>query len=381
MAFVSSFGQTFFIGLFGGDLQRELGIAEDRWGLYYGAATLVSGALMFRAGAESDRRGVRSVLVVCLGVLIVGAALVASARGALGVLLALFLLRFGGQGLAGHLAMVVAARAPTRRGRCLAIGGLGFVLGQAVLPVSVVSLLGLTDWRTLWWGIAAALAVVVAPILWRLARFSFARAAAVPGERPDERMDRRALLRRAPFLAALSVLLVPPFVATAIFVQQASIIELRGWTQASFATGFLGFAAVQAIANWVSGGLVDRFDARALFRYYLVPLALGLVALVWVPGLVGLWLFFLGLGLSAGTHAVISTALWVELFGLSQLGLVRGVYFGFMVLSTALSPFLFGAGLAAGVPLALLCGSLALYSLVTPWFAAGALGSAVDRRG
>lgn len=183
-------------------------------------------------------------------------------------------------------------------------------------------------------------------------------------------LDRRGLLRTPAFRAALAVLLVSPFVVTALLLQQASLIVLKGWSLPIFAAGFLLFAATQGIANWVGGVLVDRFGARALFRVYLAPLAVACLSLAFVPGYPGMWLMFAGLGATAGVQGVVGGALWVELFGLRQLGLVRGVFFGFMVLATAISPFLLGAALAAGISLGVIGGVLAAYALLAPWPAA-----------
>ena len=375
LALASSTGQTFFIGLFGADLRASFGIDSAGFGLLYGLATLCSGGLMFWAGAQADRRPVRQVLVICLGLLCGGAVLMATAGTLAALGLALFLLRIGGQGLAGHLAMVVAARAPSRRGRCLAIASFGFIVGEALLPITVVALQGTLGMRGLWWLAAGVLALVFGPILWSLARFPVPRGAVAPRADPPRPLDRRALLARRPFQAALTVLMVPPFTVTALFLQQASIIEARQWTPALFAAGFLGFAASQAVSNWTTGALVDRYSARALFRFHLQPLVVGLAALAFVPGTAGLWIFFLGLGATAGAQAVVSSALWVELFGVAQVGLVRGVYFGFMVLSTAVSPFLLGSALEAGVSLSLLAGVLAAYAAVVPWIAVRGLGA------
>ncbi len=366
LTFASSIGQTFFIGLFGGSIQEDFDIDPGRWGLLYGAATLCSGSLMFWAGAQADRRPARFVLSVALGLLCAGAALMASATHLAGLWLAIFCLRFGGQGLAGHLAMVVAARAPVRRGRCLAIASLGFIAAEAVLPVTVVALRRSIDWREVWWLGLASVALVILPTLFWLGRLPAPTDPSGPTDGRAPALNRRDLLRQRPFWAALAAMLVPPFVVTALFLQQTTVIRLRDWTPVEFASGFLAFATAQAIANWFAGSLVDRYSARSLFRTYLVPMALGLVSLALLPGSLGLWCFFAGIGLSAGAQGVISAALWVELFGPAQLGLIRGVYFGFMVLSTAVSPFLLGAAFTAELSLSALACAVALYAALAP---------------
>ncbi|TXK62139.1 MFS transporter [Alkalisalibacterium limincola] len=373
LALVSSIGQTFFIGLFGGEIQSALGIDAGRWGLLYGIATLASGGLMFWAGAQADHQPLRRVTLLALAILVSGALLMATATTLWVLVVAVFLLRFGGQGLSGHLAMVVAARPAQRRGRSLAVAAFGFIAGEALLPVSVVVLLGLVGWRELWALAGAGVVVLALPVLWWLG----GRVGGVPAPPRTQEvvatLDRRQLLRAPAFRAALAVLLVSPFVVTALFLQQATLVTLKDWSLGLFASGFLVFALAQAGSNWISGALVDRFGARSVLRVYLLPLAIACLALGFVSGPAALWLMFAGLGVTAGAQGVVGGALWVELFGLRQLGLVRGVYFGFMVLTTAVSPFLLGAALSAGVDLGLLTVGLAVYACIIPWWVSRSL--------
>lgn len=370
LALVSSIGQTFFVGLFGGEVQAALDIDAGRWGLLYGVATVASGGLMFWAGAQSDRRPLQWVMAAALGLLATGSVLMALADSVWLLLLGLFALRFGGQGLCGHLAMVVAARPSRQRGRSLSIAAFGFIAGEAVLPISVLMLLGWVEWRELWW-LAAVLAVgVVLPLGWWLAgRIPERESMAGADGESVLLLDRRQLLRTPAFRVALSVLLISPFVVTALFLQQASIVSIRGWAPGLFALGFIAFGASQALSNWLGGALVDRFGARALLGLYPLPLAVACLALAFLPGPAALWVLFVGLGATAGVQGVVGGALWVDLFGLRQLGLVRGVYFGFMVLATAVSPFLLGAALSAGVPLQVLGSAAAAYAVLVPWWA------------
>lgn len=83
-----------------------------------------------------------------------------------------------------------------------------------------------------------------------------------------------------------------------------------------------------------------------------------------------LWGLFLGMGMASGAQSVLSGALWAELFGVQQLGMVRGVFTALMVLSTAASPPLLGQALQAGVPLTWLTGSVAVYAIGMPWLVA-----------
>ena len=61
LTFSSSYGQTFFISLFAGQIREDFGLSHGVWGALYGAATLFSAALMIWAGALTDRYRARNL--------------------------------------------------------------------------------------------------------------------------------------------------------------------------------------------------------------------------------------------------------------------------------------------------------------------------------
>ena len=183
-------------------------------------------------------------------------------------------------------------------------------------------------------------------------------------------MARRRLLRQPAFLAALPVMLTLPFVVTSVFLHQGALSAARDWTLPQVAMGILAFALIQAGTTWVSGRWIDRYGARGIFRFYLWPLAIGMLLGGFAPAAVAIWGLFLGMGMASGVQSVLSGALWADLFGVQQLGMVRGVFTALMVLSTAASPPLLGHALQTGVPLTWLAASVAVYAIATPWLVA-----------
>ena len=276
-ALVSGFGQSFFIGMFGAPVQSALGLHSAQWGALYGLATGASGLLMFWLGALADRVATRRAITIALTVLACGTVLMATAQAPWMLLLGFFCLRLGGQGLCGHLAIVTAARHALMRGRSIATAAFGFILGEAMLPLVVTALLGWIDWRWVWACAGALVLLVALPTLRRIA-------APLPLELPSPlsvpapaAMARRRLLRQPAFLAALPVMLTLPFVVTSVFLHQGALSAARGWTLTQVAMGILAFALIQAGTTWISGRWIDRYGARGIFRFYLWPLAVGML--------------------------------------------------------------------------------------------------------
>ena len=257
----------------------------------------------------------------------------------------------------------------------------GFILGEACLPPLVALALEQYDWRVVWLSASIVIAAVGIPLMAWLARSLTGNPAAdaerdaADGEESPAAWRRRSLFIHGSFLRVLLVVLVPPVLITAMFLHQGAIAERQGWTLLAVGRAFVGFAAAQALAAFAAGRLIDRFSARALLRFQLLPAAAGVVALgIFTPG-TSLWLMFLGLGVTAGLNGVIASAIWVELYGTRQLGMIRGVYAALMVLSTALGPVLLGALLDAGTGLLEFGLGVALYVLVVPLLAVPGIAS------
>ncbi|MGY6553234.1 MAG: MFS transporter [Wenzhouxiangella sp.] len=372
-ALVSSFGQTFFIGLFGADFRTGFGLSEAALGALYGSATLASGVLMFWLGGIADHWLLRRAIVLSTLLLATGAALIGLADPVWMLVLGLFLLRLGGQGLSGHLAVVAAARyARRRRGRAVAMASYGFILGEASFPLIVAFALGIVSWQQLWLLVAGVLLLVALPALYALARPLPAPDTPTASDGSTEkspRMGRYRLFLHGGFLRVLCIVLLPPVLITAVFLHQGTLAELLDWERTQVARGFMLFAAAQALMAFSGGRLIDRFSARWLLRFSLLPAALGMLGLGFLPPGAALWLMFAGLGMTAGLNGVISGAVWVELFGTAQLGMIRGVYAAVMVVSTALGPVLLGWLLGLEVSLLTLGLATVLYAVLVPLLA------------
>ena len=344
-ALCSSVGQTFFIGLFGNGFRAEFDLSETMLGAFYGLATLASGLTMFWLGAIADHMLMRRAIVLTMLMLSAGAAMIGFSPNLAWLVVGLFLVRLAGQGLSGHLAVVAAGRyAHRRRGRAVAMATYGFILGEASFPPLVAFALGWLDWREVWLCAAAGLLLVAVPALWWQSR-SLVGSGPVNqpvSEQAPPLISRRKLFVHGSFLRVLAVVLVPPFVVTALFLHQGALAQRLDWTLASVASGFVLFAALQGVSAFAGGRLIDRFSARALLRFHLLPAGVGVLGLGLAPPDAAMWMMFAGLGLTAGLNGVISGAVWVELFGTLQLGMIRGVYAALMVLSTAAGPVVLG---------------------------------------
>ena len=93
----------------------------------------------------------------------------------------------------------------------------------------------------------------------------------------------------------------------------------------------------------ILGGVwVDKYSAKKMFRVYLIPIAIGLVPFAFMDSIIGALIFLIMAGVTTGMAGTIKSATLAELYGVEKLGTIRSLFTMFMVLSTALGPFLVG---------------------------------------
>ena len=379
LTFASSFGQTFFISVFAGEIRTAFDLSHGAWGSIYAIATTSSALVMIWAGSLTDRFRVRQIGA---GVLI-GLALAAASMAWIGELwmlvAAIFLLRLFGQGLMGHAAMVAMARwFVATRGRAVSIAGLGVASGEALLPITFVALLGLFDWRLLW-VVAAGILLALAPVLWSLLRHertpqSFARAGGSTGMQ-NRMWTRNEAFRHPVFWLMLPALLGPAAWNTAFFFQQVHLAEAKGWAQVTLVSLFPLFTATSVTFMLVAGWLVDRLGSTRLAAVYLLPMVVGYLVFAGAESVSLGALGIILIGAGVGMHVTMMAVFWAETFGTRYLGAIRAMTAAVMVLGTALGPAITGALIDLGLDFPMQSYGIAVYFVI-----AAALAGIAGRR-
>lgn len=382
----SSFGQTFFISLSNTSLREEFGLSHGTLGLIYALATTSSAGIMLEFGRIVDRVTTRTAAMIVIAGLTAACLLMAGVQGAVMLFAAFLMLRLFGQGMMGHVAITATGRwFEARRGRAISIVTLGYAAGIALMPAVGVIVITLAGFRQAWLVSAGVLVVVLAPLLYLL--LSKERAPQNPGLETDGTVAEKRNWRRRELLATPTAWLLvvciicPAGMITALFFHQLHLTEVKNWAPGLFAATLSGFAAMQVIAGLVTGGLIDRFNARRLLALYQLPMAAGLI-LLWPVG--SLWVVMPAMvliGMSAGADTAIAGALWPELFGTRFLGEVRAMVFAAIVLSSAVSPLVTGYLIDLGVsfPFQLACmGGLSALASLTLFLMRGRLNAIAD---
>ena len=165
------------------------------------------------------------------------------------------------------------------------------------------------------------------------------------------------------------MLATPPLVMTALFFHQGAIANHKGIDLGWFAAGFTVFAITSVLGAFGSGPLIDKYSARRLFPWHLIPVMVGvlLLSLGTHPVMI---LIYMGLvGITTGFATTLRTAIIPELVPLDEIGAARSTLTAIMVLASAMGPAIYGwmfaADISIEVMLGLTIGGMAIVSVMS----------------
>lgn len=353
LSFLSAFGQTFFVAIFAGDIRTEYGLSHGDWGLIYMLGTAASAVAMVFAGGLADKFRVRTLGISVAAMLALACFAMAYNTATLLLPVIIFALRFMGQGMMSHTAVVAMARwFVATRGKAIAVAALGYMIGEATLPLTFVWLKTFADWRTLW--IASGIfTLAMIPVLIALLRFertpqSVIAENASPGMK-GVHWTRADALCHPLFWALIPIVMFFPAFATAFWFHQVHFAEIKGYSHLSLVAVFPIGTGVLAVSSIAYGWLIDRIGAKAILPYHLLPLVVAFTLhwsadhLAWTALAVCL------MGLAGGGQITVLMAIWSEFYGTRHIGSIKSAAAAVMVLGSAIGPGLSGWLIDAGM--------------------------------
>lgn len=358
LTMLSSYGQTFYVALYGSEIRAEFGLGHGSFGAVFSTVSVVSAVSLIWLGRLIDRVDLRRYTAVTL-IALTGSMVALSFAHTLWLFaLALFVTRLCGQGLMFHIMGTAMARYFSQdRGKALSLSGLGLAAGETILPITTVALIAAIGWRNVWLAtglVTAAALLVLVPMALKgfdrrhadyLARQS--QAAGQTGAGRD--WTPLEVLRDPRYLGAMALLLAYPFVSTGILFHQAFIAEVRGWPIELLATGLISMAFMKVLTSLAIGPMIDRRGAVRLISGTAAPFIACFVALGVSDNPLMPYLFLGALGVGIGMLQPIMSAMFAELYGVRNLGGIRAMSVSAMVLSAAAAPATFGFTFDLGV--------------------------------
>ncbi len=363
LAFLSSAGQTYFIGVFGPQIQSEFGLDSGSWGRIYMAGTLLSALVINWSGALIDRFDLRWFTTMSLLGLSAACLVMSSVTTPLILVLAIFMLRQFGQGLSSHAGITSMARYhQADRGKAIALAAIGFALGEAALPVMAVFAIQAWGWRETYAGVSIIVLMSILLALWLLK--GHRQRHAIHSQKIDQQSldktsqtnyTRKQMLSEPRFYLMLPAMIAPSLIMTALFFFPAEIAKAKGWSSL-WVTGHYWVYSFTAVTVTVTSGIfIDRFSARRVVPTFLIPLACSLIVLTLSNNAYIVWPYMLLMGASSGLYFTGLSALWAELYGTKHLGAIKSLTNAVMVFSSALGPALVGSLLSWQISFDVIC--------------------------
>ncbi|WP_297682007.1 MFS transporter [uncultured Candidatus Pelagibacter sp.] len=374
--FFSSFGQSYFLGLFNSSIREALSITHGQFGSIYASATLCSSVLLIWVGKKIDDVNIFKFAFFVIILLSFACFFFSRITSVFLLFVAIFLMRFSGQGMMSHTASTTISRYFTKtRGRALSISWFGLSSAEFIMPVLMVYLLTIIDWQNLWL-IFSITVLIVLPI----ASFLLIKNLNLDSrESSDEdkknveikQWKRREVIKDYRFYIISSNMLAMPWIFTGFAVFQSFIQTSKGWGPYVIAQSFMSYSILSVLTLFLSGFLIDKFTSRKLLIYMNIPLLLSVIVLFFFDTQFTAFIFLGLVGISNGFANILGSSTWAELYGVKYLGSIKALTTALMVFATAFGTALFGYLIDLGFTvgdIAVVSGTYIFVSLILLFF-------------
>ena len=374
--FFSSFGQSYFLGLFNSSIREALSITHGQFGSIYASATLCSSLLLIWVGKKIDDVNIFKFAFFVTVLLSFACFFFSRITSVFLLFVAIFLMRFSGQGMMSHTASTTISRYFTRtRGKALSISWFGLSSAEFIMPVLMVYLLTIIDWQNLWL-IFSITVLIVLPI----ASFLLIKNLNLDSrEANDENIKeveikqwkRIEVIKDYRFYIISSNMLAMPWIFTGFAVFQSFVQTSKGWGPYVIAQSFMSYSILSVLTLFLSGFLIDKFTSRKLLIYMNIPLLLSVIVLFFFDTPVTAFIFLGLVGISNGFANILGSSTWAELYGVKYLGSIKALTTALMVFATAFGTALFGYLIDVGFTvgdIAVVSGTYIFISLILLFF-------------
>ena len=345
--FFSSFGQSYFLGLFNSSIREALSITHGQFGSIYASATLCSSLLLIWVGKKIDDVNIFKFAFFVIILLSFACFFFSRITSVFLLFIAIFLMRFSGQGMMSHTASTTISRYFTKtRGRALSISWFGLSSAEFIMPVLMVYLLTFIDWQNLWLIFSISVLIILPIASFLLIKNLNLDSREVNDENIKEveikQWKRSEVIKDYRFYIISSNMLAMPWIFTGFAVFQSFVQTSKGWGPYVIAQSFMSYSVLSVLTLFLSGFLIDKFTSRKLLIYMNIPLLLSVIVLFFFDTPITAFIFLGLVGISNGFANILGSSTWAELYGVKYLGSIKALTTALMVFATAFGTALFG---------------------------------------
>lgn len=373
-------GSSLGVSVFTDHLIYAVDINRVNLSMAYMAGTILSGLCVPYAGKIYDRYGVRFVAIIAgffMGMALIYLSRIADIASwtlnqfnfldASITMFALFTvgffsLRFFGQGILTMASRnMVMKWFEKRRGFANAILGISITFGFSYSPQVMDMLINALTWESAWFflGIVSALGFVMFVFIFY--RDNPTKYGLIPDgkyikskkkiKKPNlnsnilqlkEYTLKEAKATYSFWIFNLTVALQALFFSALSF-HIISIFAVNGYDHQAAITIFLPAAFVSLFFHFFGSWLSDYIRLKFFLLIQLFGMLLSMFALLFLEHSTNFRLLLIaGNGIMQGMYGILSALTWPRFFGLKHLGAISGYAMGWMVVGSAIGPFMFG---------------------------------------
>jgi len=349
VAYSSGPGQSFTFSVFIDSIIEDTSLSRTAISTLYAVGTGLSALMVVMVSRLADRYGARTTLIGAAIGLGLACFAMSAARGPLLVFSAFAALRALGQGsLTINSTLLVAQWFVRRRGRAMALMGLGFPVSVATIPPVANFLIQNVGWREAYAVLGVMVWILVLPGALLVVRnrpedmglYPDGADVPPPGEEATDSVIDRAMpvLTSAKFWILAIPLSTTSLVSTGLVFHQAAIVAEHGLSASVAAAMFVPYAITSAGVSLVAGDAADRFGPKWVFAAGMLTLLSGM-ALALVMGSLALAIVYaMIIGASGGFSRIVTSVTWAHFYGRQGLGRVQGSAVMVSITASALGP-------------------------------------------
>ena len=346
--FFSSFGQSFFLGLFNSSIRETLSITHGQFGSIYASATLISSLILVWFGKKIDDINILKFSYIVIILLAFSCFFFSKISSIYILFFAILFMRFSGQGMMSHTASTTISRFFTKsRGKALSTSWFGLSTSEFILPVLIIYLLTIYEWRHIW--ITISLIVI---LFLPIASFILVKNLNLESRETEQEKNKPSkkikdwkrieVLKDYRFYIISANMLAMPWIATGTFVYQSFILESKNWGPYVIAQSFMVYSLMSVVTLFISGFLIDKFTSRKILIYMNIPLLLATLVIIYYDDPFTAFIFLGLIGISNGFANVLGSSTWAEIYGVKHIGSIKALTTALMVFSTAFGTAFFG---------------------------------------
>ena len=346
--FFSSFGQSFFLGMFNAPIRNELGITHGQFGNIYAFSTICSSIILVWIGKKIDDYRILNYSFFIVILLFFSSLFFSFINSIYFLAVAIFLMRLSGQGLMSHASTTTISRFFERsRGKALSTIWFGLSTAEFILPVLVTYFFLIYSWRTVWQGIAVLIILFLPFVILNTIRSINLDSREAEKNSKNKKINIKSwkridVIKDYRFYIISLNMLAMPWLATGTFVYQSFISDSKLWNVYTIPKAFMVYSITSIFTLFLSGYLVDKFTGRKLILVMNIPLLLAMFILFNFNQEIFAYIFLGLVGVSNGLANILGSSTWAEIYGVKHIGSIKALTTALMVFSTAFGTAIFG---------------------------------------